>query len=390
MAGFAVSTFDYHQSSMNHLKILGERQPPGVQSREDAVFTRFLQDLEPDRPMAGEGFEEVWQALRRLLVAELKRRNLWTLSPAYLGIYGSPSWADDEAVEELVADGFVFIFAERLRCLKAYLRFKPDVEGMVVRSARNFLHEAQKRHDPVGFRVFTVLRGAVRAAVEAGALHVVAGSHAVRRGTVLAFAGGGSPGEAADAADADQLASAVRAWNDALLPDLITARGWEVRPLMARVEEHLLRLPLLGFPVYRFEELVDPLRRDARARWRALWAGAQGEVLPQAGEELAVLPVMPARNLEERESFRNLLECLERGIEALAQRTQSKEYLRRLQIFLRNHAAEAIEAQAGGGLPSYRRIADLLGIPRERLPGLFATLQQLAAACRRSSGRTLR
>jgi hypothetical protein len=384
MAGFGVSTFDYHQSSMGHLEILDESQTPGAQSREGAVFTRFLQDLEPDRPLAGEGFEEVWQALRRLLMAELKRRNLWTLSPACLGIYGSSGWSD-EAIDELVADAFVFIFAERLRSLKAHLRFKSDVEGMVLRSARNFLHEAQKRHDPVGFRVFTVLRAAVRAMVESGALHVAAGSPTVRRGTVLAFAAGDPP----DAAGADRLAAVVHTWNEALLPDLITARGWEVRPLMARVEEHLLRLPLLGFPVLRFQDLVDPLRRDVRARWRALWAGEQGETLP--GEEGFAIPlVTPARSLEERESFRDLLECLDRGIGGLGERARSKEYLRRLQIFLRNHATEATGTQPGEGLPSHRRIADLLGIPRERLPGLFATLQQLAEACRRRSGRTPR
>lgn len=197
------------------------------------MFTRFLQGLEPGRPAAAEGIEEVWQTLRRLLVTELKRRKLWALSPACLGIYGSPSWADDE--------------------------------GMVLRSARNFLHETQKRHDPVGFRAFTVLRATVRATLESGALRVVAGNPSVRRGTVLAFVAGDPP----DAADADRLAAVVHTWNEALLPDLITARGWEVRPLMARVEEHLLRLPLLGFSAFRFQDLVDPLRRDVRARWRA-------------------------------------------------------------------------------------------------------------------------
>ncbi len=137
---------------------------------KDSVFTRFLRNLEPERPLERENrdFDEVWTALRRLLVSELKRRSLWSLPPAFLGIYGCVTWADPDAVEELVADCFVFTFAERFRSLKAQLRTKPDIEGLVLRNVRNFLHETQRRHDPVGFRVFTVLRSAVRNALSAG------------------------------------------------------------------------------------------------------------------------------------------------------------------------------------------------------------------------------
>jgi hypothetical protein len=341
--------------------------------------------MEPAGPWEGESFAAAWQALRRLLVGELKRRSLWTLSPAYLGIYGSASWSEEEALDELTADGFLFVFGDRLRSLKAQLRFKANVEGLVLRSVRNFLHEAQRRHDPVGYRVFTILRSAVRAAMAAGTLHAIAGSPAVRRDTVLAAAPGRSPAEAVPAA---ALALEVRLWNDDLLPELITARGWEVPTLLVRVEEHLRRLAVQGVLVFRFQDLVDPLRLDVRARWRALWVGAQGEVGSEPGEgglAAVVQLVPPVCSLEERESFSGLLDCLERGIASLAERSQGKEYLRRLQLFLRNYAADTSGAPAGGDerLPSHRRLAELLGIPRERLPGLFATLQKLAAACRR-------
>jgi len=345
---------------------------------EEAVFTRFLRGLEPGRPWEREGFEEVWQALRRLLVRELQRRSLWLLSPAYLGIYGSTGWSDPEALDELVADGFLFVFGERLRSLQAQLRQKPNVEGLILRGVRNFLYEAQKRHDPVGFRVFTVLRGAVRAAVADGALHVVSGSPAVRRDTVLAGRAGASP---ADAARPEDLAPGVRAWNDDLLPDLITAWGWEVRPLLARVGAHLRELPGLGFPVFRFQDLVDPLRHDVRARWSALGAGASTE---RAEEGFSALT-----GREERESFHDLLDCLERGIEGIPERARSRGYLRKLQVFLRNYAADA--GGGAGRLPSHRQLAELLQIPRERLSGLFATLQKLADACRRRAwGKTSR
>jgi hypothetical protein len=369
---------------MSHLKKIaagGEPRGSELWRGEDAVFTRFLSDLRPGRPLEGENFEAAWQGLRRLLVGELKRRSLWHLSPACLGIYGAASWSEEEAVEELVADAFLFVFGERLRSLQAHLRSMPDVEGLVLRSVRNFLHEAQKRHDPVGFRVFTVLRSAVRSAVAAGRLSVIAGSPAVRRDTVLAFHAGPTEDPAPTAA----LAPLVRAWNDELLPDLLTARGWEVPPLLARVEERLGRLRAQGIAVFRFQDLVEPLRHDVRARWRAL--GAEGQ--PAGDAELAGMAswMVPASRLEERESFASLLLCLERGIEGLPERAKSKEYLHRLQVFLRNYAVDGVDAEneAGERLPSQRRLADLLGIPRERLPGLFATLQKLVEACRRRS-----
>jgi hypothetical protein len=362
---------------MGLLKEIGSaeqsRETPGEWGGTAAVFTRFLLGLEPDRPWEREGFEEVWRSLRRLLVRELQRRSLWSLSPAYLGIYGSASWTDPEALDELVADGFLFVFGERLRSLKAQLQQKPNVEGLILRGVRNFLYEAQKRHDPVGFRVFTVLRGAIRAALADGTLHVVSGSPAVRRDTVLAFHAKSPP---ADAARPGDLAPAVRAWNDDLLPDLITARGWEVRPLLTRIGERLMQLPGLGFPVVRFQDLVDPLRHDVRARWRALGAGARIEV----EEGLSALT-----GLEERESFRALLDCLERGIAEIPERARSRGYLRKLQVFLRNYAADAVEGCGGeeGRLPSHRQLAEQLQIPRERLPGLFATMRKLVEACRR-------
>ena len=83
---------------MSHLKEIaagGERRAWEPWRGDDGVFTRFLGGLGPGRRWEGEGFEAVWQALRRLLIGELKRRSLWSLPPACLGIYGSASWADD-------------------------------------------------------------------------------------------------------------------------------------------------------------------------------------------------------------------------------------------------------------------------------------------------------
>lgn len=354
---------------------------------KDSGFTRFLRNLEPDQPLDRDDreLEEIWTALRRLLVNELKRRSLWSLPPACLGIYGCATWADPEAVEELVADCFVFIFAERFRSLKAQLRYKPNVEGLILRNVRNFLHETQRRHDPVGFRVFTVLRSAVRCALSAGELQVIAGSPAVRYDTVLAFPLGASPEEAARP---EELRLHVLAWNDDLLPDLITARGWDVRQVTASLERHFRGLAAEGIRAFRFHDLVDALRQDARARWRAVWVHSSEGIPPRLEEDgfAAVARLVELPGEDEYESLRKLLACLEQSVEQVAEPpARSRDYLRRLLVFLKTHAADPPEERGapGKGLPSHRQLSRLLAIPRERLPDLFRMLLELAEACRR-------
>jgi hypothetical protein len=355
---------------------------------KDFGFTRFLRNLEPGGPLErndGDFDDEVWAALRRLLVGELKRRSLWSLPPAYLGIYGCATWADPAAVEELVADCFVFVFAERFRSLKAQLRNKPNIEGLILRNVRDFLHETQRRHDPVGFRVFTVLLSTLRGAQSAGRLHVIAGSPAVRHDTVLAFRPETSPDQAARP---EELRLYTSAWNDDLLPDLITARGWDVRQVTARLERHLHALASEGVRAFRFHDLVDALRQDARARWRAVWVHTPEGIPPRREEDglAAVARLVELPGEGERESLRRLLACLERSVERVAEPpARSRDYLRRLLLFLKTHAAACPEERGapGKGLPSHRQLSQLLAIPRERLPDLFHTLLELAEACRR-------
>jgi hypothetical protein len=345
-----------------------------------------LRNLEPGQPLDREDreFDEVWTALRRLLVSELKRRSLWSLPPACLGIYGCASWTDPEAVEELVADCFVFTFVERFRSLKAQLRSKPDITGLVLRNVRNFLHETQRRHDPVGVRVFTMLRSTVRSAVSAGELRVIAGSPGVQRDTVLAFELGVS---AEEAARLEELRPHVQAWNDDLLPGLITARGWDVRQVTARLERHIRRLAAAGIRAFRFHDLVDALRQDARARWRAAWVHAPVGVPLRPNEDgFAAVARLVEPPWDERESVQRLLACLERSVDQVAEPpARSRDYLRRLLAFLKSYVADSPEErdEPEKTLPSHRQLAGLLAIPRERLPDLFRTLLELADTCRR-------
>ena len=76
-------------------------------------------------------------------------------------------------------------------------------------------------------------------------------------------------------------------------------------------------------------------------------------------------------------------------------RPKTREYLERLWIFLRVYSAAGEpslepraegEAAGGGRLPSHRKLADQLEIPRYRLPQLFESLGELVEGCSTAVG----
>ena len=330
--------------------------------------------------------------------AELKRRNLWESSPAYLGICGWESWetpgrSGEGALEELLAECYTFIFVQRLRSLTAQLLVKPNVDGLVFLNIKHFLHERQKEHDPVGSQVFEVLRSAVRGALETGELFRVAGNERVGNDTVLSFSAGGDTA----APVPEGLAALVARWNDELLPDLVTLRGQRQEEIVQRLRERLADLRREGFETFRFKDLVDPLKADVRTRWAALLDQSQGEVAQQIEEEQRepVRLAPPDLRFEERELFRRLVDCVLKSLRRLDVNEKTRGYLTTLWQFVRTQASEGETAAAPGsrldhGLrvaaeeeqPSLRRLAELLRIPRERLPGLYEMLGDLLQRCR--------
>jgi hypothetical protein len=348
--------------------------------------------------------------LRAALRHELKRRGIWESPPSYLGVFGGESWeafgggmGRQSALEELIAECYSYIFVSRLRSLQAQLKVKPDIEGLVVVNIRHFLHDRQKEHDPIGFQVFEVLRLAVRLAVEEGEIRVLAGDERVRNDTVLGFvAGMDIPGSSRA-----EVPSLVARWNDELLPDLVTSRGRRQEEVVRRLRERLSDLLREGIGTFRFKDLVDPLKADVRARWAAILEAEQGESVPQlegqAGETV-VRVVAPDGGIEERQFFRKLVECVLKALAGLGVDERTRGYLAVLWQFLRVQASEGTEAQPASRLgraltaelsaadeerPSYRRLAEQLRIPRERLPSLYRTLGDLVERCRAAiSGKT--
>ncbi len=371
------------------------------------VFTRYVASLGPvGEPADRRAFQALWSALRGALRRELRRRGLWLSSPSYLGIYGWQSWqaaeprpggagrrpASGDALDELAADCYAFVFIERLRGLRAHLRRKPNVDGLVWRSIRNFLHDTQRRQDPLGFRVFRVLKRALAEALEAGELALLKGGPHIgnasvfgRHATVVPFR-----------REPPDLGPRIRPWNDELLPDLVTAFGSAEQDVVARLRRLIGGLVESGVEVFGFKDVIDPLKHDVRVRWAALFDLGQGETaFEDVGAELAavVRVIRPDSGVEERDSFDKLVDCVDRRLDAIRVRRPTRRHLWTLWRFLQAFAAEsaahstvplsglAAAAAAADVLPSRRAMSAALGIPRDRFRDLLATLGQLLEAC---------
>ena len=349
------------------------------------VFTDYVRSLASGKAPDNDLFEALWTKLGRALKAEMRKRGLWSTSPGYLGIHGFYGWTQEGAFDELVADALTFLL-ERLPSLKAQLRQKDNVEGFFFRGIRNFLYDSQKRHDPVGFRVFTVAQSAVRQRLDDGTLHVLEGDPGVRNDTILGFAPDADPKHPKAA-----LAEHVVGWSHELMPELVTARGKHVDDVSRRLAALLSGLLEVAVEVFAFHGLVDLMKSHARQHWNAIWAQQEGETaFEDDGEEAfprIVHLIRPDSGVEEREAFGKLIACVAERLSRIDEDPKTRTYIEKLWMFLRNHASEPAGKPTAtdlgaSKLPSRRKIAQCLGIPRDRLKGFFETLGEMVEECR--------
>jgi hypothetical protein len=332
-----------------------------------SVFTDYVRALaRRGEPPDERELASLFHALRSALRSELRRRGLWERPPSYLGLVGWQSWdraagGEQSALDDLAVECYTFIFVDRLRSLQAQLRVKPDIEGLIVLDVRHFVHERQRQHDPLGFRVFEILRAAVRGALERGELHVLDGDPRVRNETVLGFGPGGEPPPRP-------------------APDLVTARGKRQDELVEGLRRRLPELRGEGFRSFRFSVLLDPLKNDARSRWAALLGQAAGDVVPDEGAG-AARSAQPDTGAEERESFDRLVRQVDESLRRLPTDERTRGYLASLWAHLSGQASDPADLAAPDRL-SQRKMAGQLGIPRERVPELLATLGRMVEECR--------
>src|SRR5947199_1348002 len=170
-----------------------------------------------------------------------------------------------------------------------------------------------------------------------------------------------------------------------------------IRAVKQRLVEELARrlaeLEVAGVAALRFGELILPLRADVRRRWAALLAPAED---PPPDDEDARGFRRLRRSFEPAfetqviaaDRFAKLIDCVDVAIEASPASKRTRGYLRRVLLFLRAFAteeSETLEKGSGGDedqLPSFRRLAEHLKIPRERLGELIGTLKSFLEGCR--------
>lgn len=383
-----------------------------------SFFSEYVRSLGPrGEPPDPENFGELLDQLGGALVHEMKKRSLWSAPPSYLGIYGGARWTDEGVLEELLFDCYEFTFIRRLQGLQNQLSVRRNIDGLIFLNIRHFLYEVQKRYDPLGFRTFEVLQQVLSRLLERGVMHLLAGDPKVRNDTVLGF----TPFEDPQTARDIDLRSQVIAWNNELLPEMITA--WNREPTLAKLQTLIVGLPATGVEVFQFRDLIEPMKDDVRGRWHAIQLAAEGETtLQRSGGDLVSIVrwVRPELHFEHRRSYQELLECVAESLEKLEARAKTKEYLHRLWLFLRGWAAESSEASPRGarpasmareserstqmptlqspgaarepseaatpqdlqgGMPSDKKLSELLRIPRGRIPNLKATLGDLVKTC---------
>jgi hypothetical protein len=357
-------------------------------------FTRFMRDCEPGREPEPALASAMWSAFGRAVRQELRRRSLSQGLPQWLGIYGFRGWWEATGrggpFEDLLAEAYRYVFVERFPALKAQTLAKANIEGVVVASIRHFLHDRQRLHDRLGARLFEVLSLSVGHAVTRGDLTVVAGSAKIGSSTVLAV---GERASSADLATPETLAPIVRRWNDQLLPELVTASRADKRRLIEELARRLAELELAGVATFRFGDLIAPFKADVRQRWSALLAPDEDEL---SDDEDARGFRRLRRNFEPTfethviaaDRFAKLMDCADSAIETSPESERTRGYLRRVLLFLRAFASEqgeTLEKESGEDkdqLPSFRRLAEHLKIPRERLGELIGTLKSFLGRCR--------
>jgi hypothetical protein len=370
----------------------------GEEGASADVFTRFVAAWDPPQEPLEPLVAEAWQAFSRLVQRELRRRSLTQAPPQWLGIYGFASWWDGAErggpLDDLAAEAFRFVFVERFAALKGQTLRKANIEGLVASSVRNFFHDRQRSHDPLGARLFDIVGEAARSAIDSGKLEVVAGPLRISTSTVLAGARQANGGTVV--AQADDLLGIVQRWNDELLPALVTATHGERSRLVADLASRLGNLRSLGVSAFRLADLLTGLRQDVRQRWAALLDETRPERDP--ADEPGDAPIRQDRPLEPwfaeellaDDALRKLFDCVAATVGGEPHDPRTRDYLGRLLRFVRAFASDDAPSltEQVGRLPSERRLGAHLRIPRERIGGLLLILRSYFVRCRsRLTGR---
>lgn len=363
-------------------------------------YTEFLSSLERNvEPESRQQLDAVLKELRTLLSIEIRRRGLSGASPSVLGLVGYQYWqrvgsvsfpggGEGDALEELTVDCYVYIFIDRLRSLLAQLKVRGNIDGLVRRNVRNFVHDTQKRHDPMGFRIFQVFRRVVKECVDEGDLFIDGDSQRLHNDTFLSFNQKRDLSEEVD--HAIDWGPVVARWNDALLSEMVTARGAKLADVVAKFKHNLLAIESQGIRSFRCRDIIEPLKADARSRWANLWSHGDGSTLVDDETRDACCGGTPVgASLDARERFTGLVDCVEHKLRRFEGQERTRKHLLKLWDYLKRFAASELDGEhremsweaMEDTFPSRRELATRLEIPRDRFPDLYKRIRRAAKGC---------
>lgn len=362
-----------------------DRMSETLRRSEGDRLTDLLREWLTKGELSSELGDRLWRALEAVVVAELRRRGLWSVSPRYLGFVGD-RWHDPGApgggpMAELLSEVFFEAVAHPLARWRTLLADPAaNLEAALVKAVRHAVHALHRRNDRLGYALYQRAREAVEAALAAGELRLVGGEDGkIGNASLL-----GAPGRKRDSpASPEALAARVPAWVDELLPELVTGLKEKRREAVARLQRRLAGLAGEGIEVWRFKDLMDPLKAEIRARWQHRGADA-GELATEIDDQglhrlvRLVQPLHPRRI--ELEHLEKLLACIAEQIERHSAQQRTLEHFWSLWSYLGSHADPASDEPR---LPSARELARLLDIPREKIPSLLETLGRFLQLCQR-------
>ncbi|MEM1181921.1 MAG: hypothetical protein AAGM22_26480 [Acidobacteriota bacterium] len=336
-----------------------------------SFWTRFVRESEVEPP-SPEVFERALNELAKWLRFELRRRHLFSSPPRFLGLVGG-SLKERDTFTDLLHDAYLFCVIERQGALRRLAKTR-EIDGAIRKNVSVFLHERQRRADPVGYRVFEITRRAAAAAIEKGDLESSRGG--TQRGLsardlliLPPFDADPEPGPIEE----DLLAR----WCESLMPDLVSAfhRG----PVVDHLAALIPTLSDTDISAFLLRDLARPLIEIARRRSVATLTS--GVVSIASGDQHVLdFPIPPNHRLEERQVAEALLRCIRDHIEK-RRHVKEQSYLHRLLDFLAAWSA-MMEEGAPRGRPGDAELARRLEIPRGRVGDLRRTLSQMASDCR--------
>lgn len=308
--------------------------------------------------------------IEKLLKQRMRRRNLLSAPPAYLG-YDLPSWEATDAFEDIAEDCYLFAVAKRIEGLQKQLRVQLNIDGLITRNVDNFLMERQRRRDPIGYAVFGNVEAAAAELAASGQLVVDGLEDGRLKSNSLLKLDTQRPG--IPPIDPEVLHTAVAdadGWSEALA-DLI----WTTEQGNAWIAGFLQGLCERGIACVRVTDLVSAIASRARTDWAIRHSLAAGGLAFEGDGDLGALVrlVQPDDSVEVNDRLEMLRRLVPERIAELRQERVRSGLTRVFQEWLK-----MIE-ENGFSKPNQAELAERLGMSDATVSDYLKRLREILA-----------